>query len=263
MDKIVELTKTQKDEDKLLIAKMLDKIKLVDARNRFEHTDFLDLAQKHLLEDILNKRKVSNYKFFGGFEQAERTMLFLFPDTYNNDKVFEQVISVIRITLPKEQWKTLEHKSYLGAIIKLGLERKKVGDIIVKDDGADIVVSTEIEKFLLNNLTELKRFQKAEIERLNISEINYVEKEKQVFKINVPSMRLDAIVGELAKVSRSIANNYIMQERVFVDFKQELRNSRQMKEGAIITIRGKGRFTIAKILGETRSKRINLEIHKW
>ena len=76
-------------------------------------------------------------------------------------------------------------------------------------------------------------------------------------------MRLDAIVGELARVSRSDANNLIEQERVFVNFKEELRNSKIIEEGAIITVRGKGRFTISKIIGETKSKRINLEIEKW
>lgn len=263
MNKVVELTKSQKDEDKLLIAKLLDKIKLVDARNRFDNTDFLDLSQKYLLEDILNKRKVSNYKFFGGYEQAERTMLFLFPDTNQNNKMFEQVMSIIRITLPKELWGTFEHRTYLGALMKLGVKREKVGDILVRDDGADIVVASSIENFVLNNLTNLKRFQKSKIERVNISEIQYVEKPKQIYKINVPSMRLDAIVGELAKVSRNDANTYIEQERVFVNFKLELRKSIQVEEGTIITIRGKGRFTIAQILGQTRSNRINLEVEKW
>lgn len=263
MDKVMELTKSQKDEDKLLIAKVLDKIKLVQARNRFENTDFLDLAQKAMIQEILTKRKESNYEFYGGFKQAERTMLVLFPYTYSENKIYNQIMSVIRVTLPKEQWGKYEHKTYLGAIIKLGVKREKVGDILVRNDGADIIISKDIEKFLLNSLNGLVRFQKSNIEKIDIEDINFVEKEKQIIKINVPSMRLDAIVGELAKVSRNDANNYISQERVFVNFKQELRNSIQVEESAIITIRGKGRFTISKILGETRSGRINLEVQKW
>ena len=147
--------------------------------------------------------------------------------------------------------------------MKLGVKREKIGDILVRDDGADIIISNEIEKFLINSLGTLTRFQKAKIEKINLEDINYIEKEKQIIKINVPSMRLDAIVGELAKVSRNDANKYIEQERVFVNFKLELRNSRTIEENTIITIRGKGRFTISKILGETRSKRINLEVEKW
>ncbi len=261
MDKLMELTKAQKDEDKLLVAKILDKIKLVESRNRVENSDFLDLAQKNLLQGILEKRKVENYRFFGGYEQAERTMLVLFPNTYMEaTKIYSQIMSVIRITLPKELWKTYEHRNYLGAIMKLGVKREKVGDILVRDNGADIVVSTDIEKFLLSSLIDLTRFKKSQIEKVDIGNINVVEKEKQILKINVPSMRLDAIVGELARVSRNDANNYIEQERVFVNFKQELRKTRLVEEGTIITIRGKGRFTISKVLGTTKSNRINLEV---
>ncbi len=263
MDKIVESTKLQKDIDKLLIAKVLDKLKIVQAKNRVENTDFLDLAQKSIVEEILNKRKEENFIFFGGYKQAERTMLVLIPFEVSDDKIFSNIMSAIRISLPKEMIGKYEHKTYLGAIMKLGVKREKIGDILVRDDGADIIISNEIEKFLINSLGTLTRFQKAKIEKINLEDINYIEKEKQIIKINVPSMRLDAIVGELAKVSRNDANKYIEQERVFVNFKLELRNSRTIEENTIITIRGKGRFTISKILGETRSKRINLEVEKW
>ena len=58
MEKVEELTKWQKDEEKILIAKVLDKLKISQKRKKFENTDFLDLAQKKLIEDILIKRKV-------------------------------------------------------------------------------------------------------------------------------------------------------------------------------------------------------------
>ena len=266
MDKVVELTKSQKDEEKLLIAKILDKIKMVESKNRFENTDFLDLSQKSTIQDIIQKRKIDNYKFFGGFEMAERTMLIIYPtyeEKVNFEKIYNQIISVLRINLPKELQGTFEHKTYLGAIMKLGVKREKLGDIIVRNDGADIIISKEIEKFLINNLTDLTRFKKSKLEIIKLDEIKYVEKEKEIFKINVPSMRLDAIVAELARASRNDANLYINQERVFVNFKLELRNTKQILEGDIITIRGKGRYTISKIIGETRSKRINLEVQKW
>ena len=267
MDKVVELTKLQKDEEKLLIAKVLDKIKMVESKNRFENTDFLDLSQKSIIQDILLKRKQTNYEFFGGFETAERTMLIVYPsiyeDTVNFEKIYNQIISILRITLPKELQGTFEHKTYLGAIMKLGVKREKVGDIVVRNDGADIIISKEIEKFLINSLTDLTRFKKSKIEIIKLDDIKYEEKAKEIYKINVPSMRLDAIVGEIAKVSRNDANLYINQERVFVNFKLELRNTKQITEGDIITIRGKGRYTVSKIIGETRSKRINLEVQKW
>lgn len=75
-------------------------------------------------------------------------------------------------------------------------------------------------------------------------------------------MRLDCIVGELAKCSRTEANKYLEAEKVFVNFKEEIRASKNILEGDYITIRGKGRFKITKILGTTKSGRLSVEIEK-
>ena len=75
-------------------------------------------------------------------------------------------------------------------------------------------------------------------------------------------MRLDSIIAELARISRSKAQELIQQERVFVNFKEELRASIKIEEDSYITIRGKGRFKINKILNNTRSGKIVVEIEK-
>lgn len=266
MDKINELTKRQKDEEKLLEAKILDKIKQSNSRNRFTNSDFLDLSQQLQMQKIINMQKLQNYKMFGGYEEAERKMLIIFPDTINEyvnkENYYKQIMKVIRVELPKELYNTYEHKNYLGAIMKLGIKREKVGDILVRNDGADIIISFDIEKFLLMNLKTLIRFQKSKITSLEINDLRHVETEKEIIKINIPSMRLDCIVGELAKCSRSEALDIIKQERVFVNFKEELSQGKQIEAGTYITIRGKGRFKILKIEGITKKGRINLIVEK-
>ena len=75
MDKQLELTKQQKDEDKILIAKVLDKLKFAENRNRIETTDFLDLREQAIVKEMLELRKSNNYKFLGGYEDAERNIV--------------------------------------------------------------------------------------------------------------------------------------------------------------------------------------------
>ena len=53
-----------------------------------------------------------------------------------------------------------------------------------------------------------------------------------------------------------------LAEKVFVNFKEEIRASKNILEGDYITIRGKGRFKITKILGTTKSGRLSVEIEK-
>ena len=266
MDKINDLTKKQKDEEKLLEARVLDKIKQSNSRNRFANTDFLDLAEQEDVKKIISIRKLDNCNLFGGYENAERKMLVIFPDMINEyvnkDSFYSQIMKIIRVILPKELFGTYEHKNYLGALMKLGIKREKIGDILVRKDGADIIISSDIEKFVLLNLGGLTRFQKSKLESKDITELIYKEPEKEVFKINIQSMRLDCIVGELARCSRSEALDIIKQERVFVNFKEELSQGKQITEDTYITIRGKGRFKILKIEGTTRSGRLNVLVEK-
>lgn len=263
MDKQSELTKLQKDEDKILIAKVLDKLKFAENRNRIESTDFLDLREQAIVKEMLELRKSSNYKFWGGYADAERNIIVFSNNLeYIKQEEINNLLSIIRITLLNNLNGQYEHRIYLGGLMKLGIRREKIGDIIVRKDGADIIVKSDLAEYLKNNLQGLTRFQKSNIEIKNIEELIYIKPEKQVIKINVPSMRLDCIVGELARCSRNDANKYLEEERVFVNFKEEIRSSKNVNEGDFITIRGKGRFKISKILGTTKKGRISLEIEK-
>ena len=266
MDKINELTKKQKDEDKLLEAKILDKIKQSNSKNRFTNTDFLDLSEQSIATKVISMQKVENGLLYGGYEEAERKMLVVFPEKIseyvNKESFYSQIMKIIRVEIPKEMIGIYEHKNYLGALMKIGIKREKVGDILVRESGADIIISSDIEKFVLSNLGTLTRFQKAHIQSTSIENLIYEERKKEIIKINVPSMRLDCIVGEIARCSRSEALDIIKQERVFVNFKEELSQGKQIPEDTYITIRGKGRFKVLKIEGTTRSGRLTVLIEK-
>ena len=66
----------QKEEDRLLVAKMLDQVSLCKKRNKLQHTDFLDKRQVHILEKAIHRMDIQNYVIYGGFEEAERQIVF-------------------------------------------------------------------------------------------------------------------------------------------------------------------------------------------
>ena len=153
MDKQSILNKYSKPEDKLLISKMFDKMKLAQTKNSIEYTDFLDLYEQKLLDKIIKQEKIEKFLLVGGIENSERKILLFYPDKLS--RVVEEnknsilPIKSIRIKLPKEMYNEYNHRNYLGGLIKLGLKREKIGDILVFEDGADIIILEEIEKFLI------------------------------------------------------------------------------------------------------------------
>ena len=271
MDKVNELSKRQRYEEKIMIANVLDKIRYSSEYNRFQNMSFFDLAQQMKIESTLKLRNITNYELQGGYEDAERKMLMIYPQKHLESiqniedykkKQQDDVIGIVRINLPKEVHSVYEHRTYLGALMKMGIERRKIGDIIVREDGADIIICKDIEAYLKKSLKDLTRFQRAKVEFLNIDELKYVKTVKEKIKINVNSMRLDSIVAELARCSRNEANKLLEQERVFVNFKEEIIPSKKIEENSYITIRGKGRFKVLEICGTTKSGRLIVEVEK-
>lgn len=261
MDRATIINKYYNDEDKLLVAKILDKIRYAKTRNQIVNTDFLDMYQKKISQEVLNIEKERNYTYYSAFAEAEKSMLIIYPDKYseifeNNRFNYSTIIKIIRITLPNELKGQYLHKDYLSGLMKLGIKREKMGDILVFEDGADVIVNVEICKYILNNLGQLTRFSKAKIEELDISQIRTPEIKKEQKRITVASLRLDSIVSEIANCSRNIANEIIENQRVFVNYENETRNSKQIKESDVIVVRGKGKYNILKIEGQTKKGKI-------
>lgn len=253
-------------DDKILLSQILDKIEMVEKKNKMEYTDFLDLAQIKLVQKFIDRIKIENYMSYGGFEQAERKMFVIYPEKFNStvvEKNLSNIVQIIRIELPDDLKGKYTHRDYLGAVIKLGIERKKVGDIIVDSNGADIIIDKDVSKFLVENLGSLTRFSKSTITVQNIEDLRPVEIRKEEFEIIVSSLRLDNVISELARCSRNKALDIINTERVFVNFECETKKTKQIKPGDMVTIRGKGRFFIKEIVGQTRSGRTVIKIEKF
>lgn len=262
-----EILNKYNQEEKLILSKIIDKINFCAKRNLIQITDFFDLGKQNLIEKFLKIQRVNNYIIYGVYENAERKFFVFYPEKLedlikSNKFNFDEYISVIRITLPNDLKEKYNHQRYLGGLIKLGIKREKIGDILVDSDGADLIIQKEIEKFLLTNLNELTRFQKSKIEKINTENIRKVIENKETIKITVSSMRLDNIIAELAHCSRNKAEQIIDEERVFVNYENILKKTKEIKENDKITIRGKGRFEVKKIIGNTKSGRFVVEIEK-
>lgn len=260
------LNEYRNKDEKMLLAQILDKIENVYKTNKIQYTDFCDMSQIELVQKFIKRQDVENYILYGGFEGAERKIFVFYPEKFNEqvvEKNLTNIVQIIRIKLPDDLNGKYTHRDYLGAVMKLGIKREKVGDIVVDSEGADIIVDKEISKFLLENLGELTRFSKSNITLENIKDLRKVEIKKEELEIIVSSLRMDNVISELARCSRNKALDIINMERVFVNFQVETKKTKQIKSGDIVTIRGKGRFYIKEILGQTKSGRTIIKIEKF
>lgn len=254
------------NEEKLVISKLMDKVKTCKTRNKIVNTEFLTIYEKEIIQKELNSLKIKNYLFFGGYEGAEGQILVMYPEKFDKDivnKNLSNIIKAIRIKLPKELEGKYNHRDYLGCLMKTGLNRNRIGDIIVHKDEAYIIVLEENVLYIYEFLKGIIKFNKSQIEVINFYDIKMKEQEFEDMKIRVSSMRIDNVVSEITRLSRSKTSELLAQEKIFVNSKIELKASKVVQEGNIVAIRGKGKFLIGEIVGDNKKGKSLVLVKKY
>ena len=252
--------------DNFLLANIEDKIKIANKTNKMKNTTFLTFQERNHVQKYLNTVKQKEYRFEGGFEEAERKILVVYPKQYEEEMVqrnMTNILKAIRIQLPKELKGLLKHGDYLSSLMRIGLDRNRFGDIIVFEEEAYIVALNENTDYIIESLKQMTRFQKATINAIPIHEMKTKEVSFEDLRIVIASNRLDNFVAELAKCSRKQAEEYLLEERVLVNNEVVTKQTKTIRENDIMTIRGKGKFIIYQYLGENKKERIIYEIKKY
>jgi len=247
-------------DNKLLIAKIEDKIRICKTQNKIVNSEFLNEQQIAFIKRELYKTKEKNYLIFGGFEEAIRKIFIVFPEKIEKDEVLKNInniINAIKVELPNEIYGKLKHKDYLGTLMSFGLTRERIGDIIVYDDRAYIIVLKENSEYIKSELKQEKRFKKAKIEITSVDKIQVKPPEFETTNISVNSLRLDNTISEILKTSRKIAQNKIEEELVLINYIAETKNTKQIKEGDLLVIRGNGKYIIDRIIGKNKKRKRN------
>lgn len=206
-------------------------------------TDFLNPKELEYAISLLQNQGM-NYSVSGGYEGYERAVILM--GEYMEPERISEEIQTIKISSTEK----LTHPSLLGSILGLGLERKKIGDIRINEKSAYIIVKKSIAQFIIQNLQKVGRSNvHAELYEGEIHTEDILTMEK---RMTVSSMRLDVILSGMLNISRGKSGNLIQKGSIKVNY--ELTNSRNkmIEEGDMISIRKQGRFTLKKIIGESK-----------
>ncbi len=245
-------------EDSMLIAAIEDKLRQCEDQYSATNTQFLDPRQCALAE---SRFAFSKHLLWGGFEDAERRVIVFLPDYMDELSEDDDPLALLRVTSPKGS-KKLTHRDYLGSLLGLGIDRAVTGDILVREDGADIVVLKSISEFLLANYSQAGRNSlRAQI--LPVSEIRLASQNIKQKRDTVASLRLDSVVSSAFGLSRGKAQDAVAAGLVFVNGLQTVKADRPVEEGDRIVLRGMGKAVLRGVGGQTRKDRTQILIDKY
>lgn len=141
------------------------------------------------------------------------------------------------------------------------IRRELIGDILVNPGETYVFFDERVQKVLL---TQIDRIGKVGVEVLDsVPEGISVQQKFQEINGTLASLRLDAAVAFCCGISREKAAALISAGSVQVNHREMSSVSAQLSDGAILSVRGKGRFRLETDGTLTRKGRIAVRMLKY
>jgi len=243
-----------------IFARLDDIVRWVKKNHAQKNTIFMDPYQAKKAENILKYEDSLAYRFYGGYEGAERRMLVVFPE-YFTDNDIDMPIAAIDIT-----WKSddagITHRDCMGAILGLGISREKLGDILVFDGGCQVVMAADIQPYVLLNLNKIGKTT-VSVQGLDISRLKQPDLRFREINTTLASLRLDSAIAAAFGLSRANALEAIRAGKVALNWEPCDKPDKTVSEGDVLSMRGYGRADVQAIVGQTRKGRIAVSIRRF
>ncbi len=196
-------------EERVLLGHILDKYDQCRQRNLPTNTAFLSPAEAQGARALLRAAAIhEGFALLGGYEGAERRMLFFLPD-WQEEADASDAMAFLRAAWHESEHPT--HRDLLGSLMALGVERETLGDILVSEGSADLIVSAGVAQYLLDNWTGAGRTA-LRLTAIGADALRVPEQKVKEIRDTVATLRLDAVTAAGFSVSRGKAAELIAAE---------------------------------------------------
>lgn len=246
----------QDPEDRLLLARVLDKQEQMERRNIPASTGFLSPREQMMAVNLLNAAGIrEGYVLDGGYEEAERKVLTFLPDWAEEDP---EALTFLRAKFRGAD-STLTHRDILGSLMGQGITRERVGDILISDHSADVVVSPSLAEFLLQSWDSAGRVR-LDVSAIDREELTVPQVQIKEVRDTVSSLRLDAVCSTGFHMARGKAAALIESGRVQLNWRECTKPDRTVSEGDTVSARGFGKFELTEVGALTKKGRIPITV---
>ncbi|WP_027717359.1 RNA-binding protein [Desulfovirgula thermocuniculi] len=257
-DREAFLSRARTDEEREALARAYDLLLEVVRSRRPRVGDFYDPFLAGRVLAALEKVPGVAARPDGGHAEAERVRVLVFPAGVE-PRAEDWQLGFLAV---EGRWEGLTHRDFLGALLGLGLRREKVGDIYLHEGRAQIVLSAELLPAVASQLSRVGRFP-VKVTPISREELCPPPPQIKEVRAAVASLRLDAVAAAGFGVSRSRMAREITAGRVAVNWRLCQDASRHVKEGDVISARGRGRVKVFAVGGTTRSGRTSVILHRY
>ena len=255
--------------DRVLAARVADLHRRAE-RGEITYTPFLTPAEQMELSRLYAGERDA-FCFLGGYEGAERRRMFFLPpylvgvDEHLREECLADALSecLVALEVKGSGYRDLAHRDYLGALLHLGVERDRVGDIcVISPHRAVLLCDGLMAGFFAESLTRVAN-DAVRIARVTLPPDFDGGRRFLPISDTVASPRADAVVAALTNLPRERAQSLFKEGLVELDYTPEERVDRTVAEGTVITVRGHGKFIVRSLSDKTKKGRFRLLADKY
>ena len=250
----------QNPEDKLLLAKVWDKISAGTNRNIPANTCFLSPRELEMCRYLLGQPE--ELYPFGGYEAAERKMLIFLPDYLDESALYDADAPLVCLRAVFYEGDSPSHRDFLGALMGAGVARETIGDICVGKGSCDFFVTREIAPYILQNFTGAGR-TRVHLQQIALQDVQVPEPEVKQIKDTLASLRLDGVISAGFRIGRSQAAQYVTAGKAAIDGLPCEKPDKAVAEGMTVSVRGLGKIKLKTVKGQTKKGRISVVIDRY
>ena len=217
--------------------------KTIDSLYNKGYTNFL--TQKDLML-VKGKQSKNEYKIYEPYKECSKVIHY---------KKNIPNISLYKIVSKVE----LRHQDILGTIFSLGLKEDTFGDIIKYNDSFYIFLLPHLVDYFKYNLTEIKN-NRVILEEQDISLTNKFRQEYIRKEYIVTSLRIDNVISTITNSSRNQVLEKFTNKEILLNYEEEIKPTRTLRENDIFSIRKYGKYKFSKILKNTKKGSFIIEI---
>lgn len=250
------------EEQRILLARVLDKAELARSRSIPAHTHFLSAGEQAAARQLLASGGYRRHQFYGGFEGAERAVCVFLPDWQEEFIPGDEDDPLAAIETPIPPGSGLTHRDFLGSMMGLGLTRDLLGDILVGKEKCQVVLLRRSLPILLSQWSEVGRYP-AKPREIPLSALEPVAPKIAVVRDTFQSLRFDAVSAAAFGLPRSRAASLISGGKLLLNHQVCEKPDRILAEGDVLTGRGLGKCVLRSVTGQSKKGRIMVELEKY
>ena len=250
--------------ERVLLARVLDKLELARSRGVPTHTPFLSPGERAAVTGLLNAWGKPRHMFWGGYPDSERSVCLFLADWQEEESVLadpDAPITALQAQFHADA--SLTHRDILGSLMGLGITREVLGDILLPRPGlCQVVVLRETAPILLSQWEGAGRY-KANLSEIPLDRLAPQPPQVKTIRDTVATPRLDAVAAAGFSLSRGKAAGLISAGKVSVNHRECLKADHQVAEGDVLTCRGLGKCVVKEVPGQTKKGRTMLVIERY